>query len=388
MKLNIAAHPYFEEYIDPKTGVKSYILKEKVARVQQNFYFTEIGLTYDNRYMWFKCLNPPAKFAYLAVMSMDPENPFIRTFPGAGLQGSCPNIVPNTHDAVFSVEHEMYRIDVEGNITKVLEIDSDFIKNRHVSHISTHLSFNSTGELVLLDMEIGGRYYVSVANFKTGEVKHIHKFARHYDHGQFSPVDPTLFLIDQDWEIDSVTGERFDVDQRMWLMDINGTRLECVLPDNWFRHNNSIICHDFWSRDGYLCWPDLLGSVYEYNLQIKQPTLVWSREMCHIHTLDRKFWTGDASPYRWSENTPCKIWFFDRESGREIEIFSAMPMRKIKSGGVYHLDPHPQFSHDGEHIISMTTVKDGEIDLAITPVAPLLELCRENGEQINNPCAM
>lgn len=50
--LDLARHPYFEEYIDKQTGVKSYILKEKVARLQLNFYFCDMGLTEDNKYLW------------------------------------------------------------------------------------------------------------------------------------------------------------------------------------------------------------------------------------------------------------------------------------------------------------------------------------------------
>ena len=103
--------------------------------------------------------------------------------------------------------------------------------------------------------------------------------------------------------------------------------------------------------------------------------------MCHVHTNDRKYWVGDASPYKWGVK-PCRVIFFDRESGKEIDIFSAMPKPNYKSGGVYHLDPHPQFSRDGENIISMTTVKNGEIDISITPVEPLVKLCREKGKII------
>ena len=77
MELSLSKHPYFEEFIDPQSGVKSYILKEKVAQLQQNFYFSEIGLTDDNEYMWFRCMNWPAEFIYLGVMSMNPEKLFI-----------------------------------------------------------------------------------------------------------------------------------------------------------------------------------------------------------------------------------------------------------------------------------------------------------------------
>ena len=41
---DLSKHPYFEEYIDSKTGVKSYILTERVGFAQQHFYFTNTSL--------------------------------------------------------------------------------------------------------------------------------------------------------------------------------------------------------------------------------------------------------------------------------------------------------------------------------------------------------
>lgn len=46
----------------------------------------------------------------------------------------------------------------------------------------------------------------------------------------------------------------------------------------------------------------------------------------------------------------------------------------------YHYDPHPQFVLDDKYIVSTTTVINGEIDVAITPVEPLIEKCRESGK--------
>ena len=42
-------------------------LEEKIAELQQNFYFSDIGMTYDNKYMWFMCMNWPARIRFLAV---------------------------------------------------------------------------------------------------------------------------------------------------------------------------------------------------------------------------------------------------------------------------------------------------------------------------------
>jgi hypothetical protein len=105
---------------------------------------------------------------------------------------------------------------------------------------------------------------------------------------------------------------------------------------------------------------------------------VWKRSVCHAHTLDRRLWVADATPYGWS---PCDVAFFDRDSGKEINIFTALPKPKYDKS-VYHLDPHPAFSPGGSLIVSMTTVKDGEIDIALTPVKELLDKCRTEGTSV------
>ena len=377
-------HPYLEAFIDPESGVKSYILKEKVGELQQNFYFTESGYTTSGKYLWFKYMNWPSSFCTIAVLSLDPDDPFIRTFPAATLSSTCIPVIPGTDDILFQVGPSAYRMDVEGNITKVFEVGQDILKGRTLQRISTHLSFSADAKLVLLDMVIANQSYVGTYNWDTGEIKVIHKFMRHYNHGMFCPTDPELFLIDQDWQSDPNSGERFSYDLRMWLMDVNGTRLEPVLPTNWAFHNDSIICHDFWSKDGYVCYPDLMENVYEYDLKTKKATAVWNHSICHAHTLDRKYWVGDDSPYKWDRKL-CQTVFFDRASGKEIDIFSGMPPHKYTAATGYHLDPHPCFSDDGKYIFSMVTYKNRGVDLAITPVEPLIKLCKEKGLQVNEP---
>lgn len=119
--------------------------------------------------------------------------------------------------------------------------------------------------------------------------------------------------------------------------------------------------------------------VYEYNIDTKVKNCVWKRKICHAHTIDRKYWVGDASPYNW--DVDCSVLFFDRDNNRELDIFSALPKPKYKSGGVYHNDPHPSFSHSGNYIVTMVTIRDGEIDIAVTPTAPLIEQCNAFGKK-------
>ncbi|MEE1048237.1 MAG: hypothetical protein U0M60_12540, partial [Clostridia bacterium] len=109
------------------------------------------------------------------------------------------------------------------------------------------------------------------------------------------------------------------------------------------------------------------------------------RPVCHAHTnYDRSMWVADQTPYQWKD-IPCRVIFYDRETNKELDIFSALPYPNIDFRNVdscYHTDPHPAFSDNGEWIISTTTVRGGNVDVAITPVKPLLEKCRKEGEEV------
>ena len=380
--LKLDKHPYFKEYIDPESDVKSYFLTKKVAQLQQNFYFTDSSLTTDGKYLWIRCLNPPAQCQNLAVISMDEANPFIRNFPGAGCNRGLPSIIPGTHDVLFGEDLSIYRVNVEGDIQKVITLDKDFLNFRNPQKIMTHASLSCDGKYIILDIEMADKTYIATGNLQTGEFKVIHKFGRCYDHAMFSPNDPNLIMLDQDWWRDWHTGEYFGIDNRIWLMDIRGPRFESLLPNRWYGHDDSEIAHDFWSKDGKICWVDYAHGAFECDIDTREVTHVWKRPLCHCHTTaDRQYWCGDETPYAWKER-PCKVLFYDRESQKEIDIFSALPCPKVERNDNYHLDPHPSFTDDGEYIISTVTLLDGNADVAITPVRELIKKCRENGIRV------
>lgn len=380
--LNLEQHPYFKEYIDEKSGVKSYILKEKAAQAQQQFYFTNTSLTFDGKYLWITCLNPPSHANTVAVVSMDENNPSIKLIGGTAKYSGIPAIIPGTHDLAVPVENAMYRVTVDGEFTKLFELSEDFLHYRTVTQLLTHTSFSCDGKLIIMDAEIGDKVYILTGNIETGEVKLIHNFDREHNHAQFSPNNPNLILLDQDWRRDANTGEYFGIDNRMWLMDIRKTRFEPLLQSSWYGNDGTEYAHDFWSKDGMICWVDYNTGAYECDIETRKVTHVWHRPMCHCYTTaDRKLWCADETPYAWSER-PCRTLFYDRETDKEIDIFSALPEPRVKRGGSYHLDPHPAFTDDGKYIISTVTVLDGIADVAITPVEPLLKLCREKGTKV------
>lgn len=379
--LNLDKHPYFTKYTDPQSGVESYLLTEGVAGMHQHFYFSESSVTKDGKYLWVRCTNPPSWFPTLAVVSLDADNPFIRHFPNAGISGGNPIITPEQDGVYYPNDDCIYKVDLEGNVTKVFQVDPGFLRYRTVSRLSTHCTVSCDGKYMILDMMVGGIYYVMRVELATGEYKVLNNFGRCYDHAQFCPTRPDLFLIDQDWWRDYHSGEYICIDNRIWLMDIEGTRFEPVVPNAFYARNGSEICHDFWSEDGYLCWIDYNLGAYEYDIDAGEINYIWRRPICHSHTNpDRTLWVGDQSPYTWSEK-PCQVLFYDRETNKEIQVFSALPEPSV-TRGKYHVDPHPQFVCGGKYIVSTATVLTDTATVAVTPVDGLLEKCRRLGTEI------
>ncbi len=381
--LNLDRHPYFTKYADEQSGVVSYILTEHVAALQQSFYFSQPSVTEDGKYLWIMCANPPARYRTLAVVSLDCENPFIRHFPHASPSGSCnlPCITPAGDGCYFGIDNAVYKVDVEGAVTKVLEVPLSHFKQRPIERLFTHASVSCDNKYIALDMGVSDKTYVGIGCLETGEVKLLNKFGRMYDHALFSPTDPELILIDQDWWIDSQSGEYFPIDNRMWLLNTKGDRFEPLIPTMFYGRDGSEMAHDYWSRDGYVCWSDYHHGAYECDLKTKVPTLVWRRPICHSHTsADRQLFVGDQSPYTWAKK-PCQVLFYDRATNKEIPIFSALPC-PAEFDRFYHQDPHPQFCANDSVVVCTTTVFGGRIDVAITPVAPLLEKCRSEGTSI------
>lgn len=378
---DLSKHPYFTEYIDPQSGVKSYVLTERVAALQQQFYFTQQSVTPDGRYLFVVCSNPPARSHTLALVSLDPENPFIRHFPQAEfIGGGIPCITPEGDGVYIGIYDTVYKMDFDGKMTPIIVLTPEFTHNRTIQRLFTHASISCDNKYLVMDMRIGGVWYVGLGDLKTGEIKILNKFGREYNHAMFSPTDPNLFIIDQDWWRDFHTGEYMPINNRIWLMDTERERFEPLMPREYYARRDSEGAHDYFSGDGYVCWSDYFHGAYECNVETREINHVWHRPICHSHcSSDRQMFVGDQSPYFWKD-TPCRTIFYDRQTNKEIDIFSALPYPGHSR--YYHYDPHPQFCVNDSIIVSTTTVMDGRIDVAITPTEPLLEKCRECGSEV------
>ena len=203
--------PYFEEYIDEESGVKSYILNKKPAEFVQSFYFTNQSLSEDNKYLWMYCFYPPLKQHCLGVVSLDPKNTFVRVFNQAVFSGASPLVAPEGDKVYFTgiddSDCAVYTIDLNGNIELFAKMDNSFIDNKLVTRFSTHLTISADGKYMLIDAMFVTYGFVTILDMKTREFKIINEYQNFHNHAQFSPVHPNLFLLSQDSRCDPVSGK-------------------------------------------------------------------------------------------------------------------------------------------------------------------------------------
>lgn len=378
--------PLFEEYCDPKTGVKSFILEKKPADCVQSFYFVNQSLSDDQRYLWMYCFYPPLRHHSLGVVCLDPKTPFVHAFKEAVYHDATPLVAPEG-DKVYFVDADLRAaqictIDINGHVELFARMDAGYIGSKALHRFGTHLSISADGKYLLVDGMFSTSGFVATVDMQTRKFNVITEYENMHNHAQFSPVHPDLFLLDQDSWCNPVTGKWIAFKNRIWICDTAGTRFEPAVQRTWHGHDGTMFCHDFWSQDGWICWQDYKKGAYEMNLETREMTHVWKEPLCHAHcNATRTLWVADQSPYEWPDKT-CRVIFFNRSTERTVDIHSAMPAPNypgsnnsgsVYTGREYHIDPHPQFSKDGEYIVCTTTVR-GKVDISVTPVKQLIEL--------------
>lgn len=368
---DLSLHPFFEAWIDPISGVQSYLLKQRVAPLQKSFYFVNSGLTADGRWLWFEAAHPPGSNKCLAAVCLDPAQPDIRYFPQATISAESPLPCP-AENKIWLVlsdhQPDIHCLDLEnGAVELFAHLPSEFVHRRYVRRISTHLTLSADGRDLLLDGKIGNQWFLGRIDVQTRNFHLIREFGVHYNHAQFSPRDPELLSVAQDWWHDPDTGVHNQFTHRIWWMRRDGSEFEPLHP---LQREGHRISHEWWADDGHQCWINYDTGAFEMDPVSRAISHVWKRPLCHAHCdPTRRYWVADQSPYLWHQK-PCEVLFLDRQTGRELAIASALP-RPAFPRQLYHLDPHPRFVDQGRAVVYTTTVR-GQADVAIALTSDIL----------------
>ena len=357
----------FEPWTDPASGITSYLLAPRIAPVQQSFYFTNPCLSSDGRYLWFYTAYPPSGSSdqgrTLAVVDL--VSGTVTACPETQFRDASPFVDERDGTVYWCSNYAVYSRAPAPDAPAVLvnQIPESIHRRRYGKRLATQLTLSADRRAFFIDAHFGDEWCCGALPLDGSPFEVWQTFDRCYNHAQFSPTDPDLALIARDWWTDVATGQHHNYDNRIWLL----RRGHSARPV--FEHSPSV-AHEWWHADGRHIWyVDYSHGTCNVDIATGAATTVWPAGNCHSHASRcGRYLVGDIGTYSWAK-TGCRAAFFDSQTGREVNIASALPEPTVERGW-YHLDPHPQFCANDELITYTTTVR-GRIDVALVKTADL-----------------
>ncbi len=377
---------HFEPFIDPKTGVKSYVLKTKVAGQQQGFYFVNRAMDEQGRYLWFYCTNPPAVYMTLGVVDFEDDE--VRWFPETEFFPECPLIDMDTGDAIYGGSQGIFRRSPKADrpLEKLCDLPPEIKKYGPPSRLATHLTYSPDKKRLFMDARSGDKFILGDLCLADGSFRVWREYDYCRNHAQLNPVVPDLVLCAEDFWTDQATNtfhvirtNEQGVFMRLWTLTPDGQETL------WPPLNGERATHEWWSRDGkilYYCKynpntgiPGCTGNngITGINLEtgehkVHAPVPAWHG----YSSLHDDFFVYDENDvfYR---GCPSRVGFYNAATGKQLYIVSQNPAIAPKEKpSVYHLDPHPQLVY-GDRYVGYTIAQKGYTQAALCPVDQLLE---------------
>lgn len=368
--IDLETSKLFSPWTHPETGVTVYLLTHKVAPLQEAFYFVNESMTRDGRYLWFYCAFPPSG-RMLAVVDFERDE--VRAFPETQFQSASPFLDTETGAIYWGAGPALWHRGPEPDATMecVNTLPPDLIGNRAFSRLATHLSRSADGRVFFIDAAFGLQWVFGTLPIDGGDFEPWQRFDRNFNHAQMSPTDPDLALFAQENHPDPITGLRFGIENRMWLI----RRGEPARP---IFETPTRVTHEWWDPDGEHAWCVWGNEAWRTNIRRQHldagdevEKVQWPNHCWHAHaTVDNRYMVADSNE-RFYRGCPSTVGFLNRETGAYVEMVRN-PGMDTYAGRHYHIDPHPRFVSQDRFIVFTTTVR-GEVDLALARVADLID---------------
>lgn len=370
----------FEKWVDPVSGVESYILSRKITRQQQGFYFTNDCMTEDGRYLWFYVGLLPGSPKMLGVVDFEADDLWI--MEDTLNNGSSPYVDTKTGEVYFTYGATVYRRapQRDAQTEKIGTVPSQ--TGAAIRFCSTHLTRTPDGKEFFLDLVEGvNTCYTGTMDIETGVFTKWADHALHTNHGQINPQNPDLALCACDYWTNHLTGE-----YNLIPSDENGNylRLWTVTRDGkqtTYPPHNGFATHEYWSADGKKIFYNNFNGIQRINLETGahecvHPTCAWHS----FATADEKYFVYDAkktTEEAFYRGGPACVRFVEAETNKEIDVISYLPpLGTPEEPFNYHPDPHPRFVCGEKYVVYTTTVR-GTMDVAVVKVDHLIKKIQE-----------
>jgi hypothetical protein len=291
----------------------------------------------------------------------------VRHFPDTQFQHASPFVDQETGQVYWTSGAGLWTRspDPASESRCVNSLPDALVRSRKVSRMSTHLTRSADGKAFFIDAAFGLQWVMGSLPVDGGDFELWHRFDRNYNHAQFSPTDLDMVLFAQENHSDPITGLRFGIKDRMWLIERGGE------PSPVFDAPTRVT-HEWWDPDGEHIWCVWRNETWRTDLANRTVEKIeWPVPCWHAHSAcDAEYLVCDSTE-QFYRGCPSSVHFMNRRTGKTLRIVSN-PEMKGYVGANYHIDPHPRFCSLDQFVTFTTTVR-GEVDLAVVKVDDLVE---------------
>ncbi len=391
-----ATSKLFEKRVDPVSGVVSYALSGGVEKNVQSLSFTAKSMTADGRFLLVdvsrneRLSDFDAKGRPLAKRPPNRKHKALVDFLKDEMveipevDGQIPFVDVKDDYMVYCRDLAFYRRDFRTPTVevKLCDFPAELLEGgAKVGYPFTHLTLTPDRKRAFLDTRLilpeGATNYVQgMVELATGKYESWGRTDFFANHGQVNPVrgDLALCAWEACWKTPdgkAYSAAHANAYPRMWLVRPDGSRE--MVP----AREKNYATHEIWDDDGQgFSWCG--GGVWHQSLA----DLASGRQECFCpdtkatHSMlsaDKRYVVYDTSPAKWWRGCPWNVKFYNRETGRTVEVYSKRPagLPNWRESRL-HPDPHPHFSGDGRWIVSTANNARGNMEVYLTPVEQLV----------------
>jgi len=363
----------FSRWRNPANGVESLILTERLAPVQQSFYFTNPSLTDDGRFLWVTCQYPPpgGKHAVSVSGVVDFEKDEMRVYQEVQQATGRPLVDPLTGDIYWAQDLDVWKRGpgAEDKAVKINRFPKELVDGK-LERLATHFTFSANRRALNIDARFvrkdGSQIcYIGDMPIDGSPFRLWQKIEGvFHDHSLFSPTNPDEQMFAWEYWQDHTAFDHNLPYHRLWFIR-RGEKARPILQKP-VSHSG----HEWWDPDGKHVWYVHYGvAIKKVEVATGREWSVWDGHLSHGYS-DRsgRYLVADimADPVI----SDCHVVFRDTVTGKEVEIVNRPPLAAELTQCV-HLHPHPQFCQHDRYICHTTTVFD-RVDLALVPTADLI----------------
>jgi len=367
----------FRKYVDPASGVTSYILNDRIAYNQQSIYFTHKSMTDDGRFLIFDLSGGERQNRKtLAVIDFQKDE-----MMPLEVSTGIPFLDVKTDQVYYVNKNGFFRRDLLVDPKKEIKLcpipEALTSMGTKIHYYCTHLTLTADRKKAFLDSRVDDKFVQGMVDLETGKYEKWSETEFFVNHGQLHPTNDKLALCA--WEVlwKDAKGVEHPIEKvngvypRLWLFEPGGKHR--MIPSE----ESNYATHEHWSEDGkgfYFC----SNGVYYHDLATGKQTRIAAVKAAHAAmSADNKYITHDAAVGTWYRGCAWQIGFFNRETGKGIFIYPSLPAFNLQDNpSKLHPDPHPQFVCKDRYIVCTINGGNGAMDLSVTPVAPLIEKTR------------